>query len=123
MPHRSNQRAGERPALLVLRLHNSHLMAIRLNRSDDNTLALLNRWHLDFFHALMLLQKGDLDYIAGRGVVALHRDLGEPWYEHQPQFFRNGRLLLQYAQRQKLERLYFFPNHPEAGWCERNVFP
>ena len=121
MPNTPNNRAGEIPALLVLRLPNGLLMATHLNRSDANTLAMLNRWYARFIHALMLLQQGNLEAIAGRGVIALHRDLDEPRYKHQPQFFRGGRLLLQYAHGQKLERLYFFANVPDMGWCERSV--
>ena len=94
MPCSSNLRAGpfcsrERPALLILTLTNGHLMVSHLARSDARTLAMLNTRHSRFINALALLQQGNLDYIAGRGVVALHRDWGEPWHEHQPRFYRN----------------------------------
>ena len=88
MPASHNHRAGERPALLILPLTNGHLMVSRVSRSDTRTLATLNKWYPQFFEALALLQKGNVDYVAGRGVIALHRDYGEPWQECQPRFFR-----------------------------------
>ncbi|WP_281648524.1 hypothetical protein [Parendozoicomonas sp. Alg238-R29] len=71
----------EQPALLILPLTNGHLMVSRVNRTDVRTLATLNRWYPNLINALALVQKGNLDVIAGRGVVALHRDCDEPWHE------------------------------------------
>ena len=107
MPFPVNLRAGEQPALLILPLTNGHLMVCRVNRSDVHTLPTLNKWYPQFIDALALLQKGDLDYVAGRGVVALHRDWGEPWHEHQPRFFRQPKDMIQYAKAQKISRLFW----------------
>ena len=57
--------------------------------------------------ALALLQKGNLDYIAGRGVVAMHRDLDEPWFEHQPRFFIGPNAMARYAKEQRIKRLFW----------------
>ena len=70
-------------------------MVSRLDHSDARTLAMLNTRHSRFMNALALLQQGNLDYIAGRGVVALHRDWGEPWHEHQSRFYSSLNALRQ----------------------------
>ena len=54
-----------------------------------------------------LLQKGNLDYIAGRGVVALHRDWEEPWLEHQPRFYRSPSAMIRQAEELKIVRLFW----------------
>ncbi len=87
MPPPHNHRAGERPDLLILPLTNGHLMVSQVKRTDVRTLATLNRWYPNFIDALALVQKGNLDVMAGHGVVALHRDCDEPWHEQQPRFF------------------------------------
>ncbi len=96
-------------------------MTVRLNRSTKGTLGKLNIWYPRFFDALALVQKGNLDCIEGRGVVALHRDWQEPWIEHQPRFIRSDCLLLRYAREQKVVRIYAFENPRQSGWCERGV--
>ncbi len=107
MPANPNYRAGEIPALLILPLTNSHLMISKVNRTDNRTLVTLNKWYPRFFDALALLQKGNLDYVAGRGVVALHRDWGEPWQEHQPRFYRSSNEMTRFAREQKISRLFW----------------
>ena len=95
------------PALLCLGLSNGHWMVVRLERSDSQTLPILNRGYGYGFHALALLQKGNLDYIAGRGVIARSRDLDEPWHENQPHFFRAWREVVKYARRHNIDRLLY----------------
>ncbi len=107
MSENPNYRAGEIPVLLILPLTNGHLMISRVNRTDNRTLAILNKWYPLFFDALALLQKGSLDYVAGRGVVALHRDWGEPWQEHQPRFYRSPNEMARLAREQKISRLFW----------------
>ncbi len=107
MPSTKKQRAGEQPALLILTLTNGHLMVSRVNRTDVRTLATLNRWYPNFIDALALVQKGNLDVIAGRGVVAVHRDCDEPWHEHQPRFFRGPRDMGRWAKELKVSRLFW----------------
>ncbi len=107
MPENPNYRAGEIPALLILPLTNGHLMISKVNRTDNRTLVTLNKWYPHFFDALALLQKGNLDYVAGRGVVALHRDWNEPWQEHQPRFYRVSNEMTRFAREQKISRLFW----------------
>ncbi|WP_155159592.1 hypothetical protein [Sansalvadorimonas verongulae] len=95
------------PALLILPLTNGHLMVSRVNRSDIHTLPTLNTWYPRFFEALALLQKGNIDYVAGRGVVALHRDFGEPWQEHQPRFYKRSEDMARSAREQNISRLFW----------------
>ena len=108
-------RSGERPALLILPLTNGHLMVSRVNRSDSRTLPTLNKWYPRFFEALALLQKGNVDYVAGRGVVALHRDWGEPWQDQQPRFYRRSEEMARNAREQTISRLFWHAfAHEEA---------
>ena len=93
------------PVLLCLGLSKGHWMVVRLDRSDSQTVPILNRRYGYGFHALALLQKGNLDYIAGRGVIARSRDLDEPWHENQPHFFRAWREVVQYARMHNIDRL------------------
>ncbi|WP_281648163.1 hypothetical protein [Parendozoicomonas sp. Alg238-R29] len=104
-----------RPALLALGLSNGHLMTCQLNRSDAHTLTTLNQWYGHFFDALALVQKGDLDYIAGRGVIALHRDQGEPWQECQPRFYRSLHELQRLTSGQN-PRTYLFASPTARKW-------
>ena len=107
MPTPHNHRAGERPALLILPLTNGHLMVSQVNRTDVRTLATLNRWYPNFIDALALVQKGNLDVMAGHGVVALHRDCDEPWHEQQPRFFRDPVDMGRWAKELKISRLFW----------------
>ena len=118
MPYPSTLRAGEQPALLILTLTNGHLMASHLYRSDARTLAMLNTWYARFIDALALVQRGNLDGIAGRGVVALHRDWGEPWHKHQPRFYRNLNALRQPDKRRLPTRLFLFDSPAASQWRE-----
>ena len=95
------------PALLYLDLSNGHWMVVRLERSDSQTATILNRRYGYGFHALALLQKGNLDTIAGRGVIARSRDFDEPWHENQPRFFRAWREVVQHARMHNIDRLFY----------------
>ena len=106
------------PALLCLGLSNGHFMVAKLNCSDHRTLPALNHYYSHFMDALALLQKGNLDYIAGRGVVALHRDWGEPWHEHQPRFYPSRSEVSRYAKSQLSTRLFLFESPRASQWSE-----
>ena len=67
----------------------------------------LNKWYPQFFDAPALLQKGNLDYVAGRGVVALHRDWDEPWQEHQPRVYKRSEDMARSAWEQNISRLFW----------------
>ncbi|MTI15133.1 hypothetical protein [Sansalvadorimonas verongulae] len=107
MPNSHNSRAANPAALLILPLSNGHFMVTRVSRADNRTLPTLNKWYPRFFEALALMQKGSVEYISGRGVMALHRDMGEYWQEHQPRFFRSVSTLIRYAEENKISRLFW----------------
>ena len=107
MPNNSNHRAATTTALLILPLSNGHLMVSSVRRTDHSTLKILNQWYPQMIDALALLQKGDLDYIAGRGAVAMHRDLNGAWQEHQPQFFIDSKAMARYAKAQCIKRIFW----------------
>ncbi|MCL6271073.1 hypothetical protein M3P05_14180 [Sansalvadorimonas sp. 2012CJ34-2] len=90
-------------------------MLSRLNRSTQATLGKLNAWYPRFFDALALLQKGNLDWLEGRGVVAMHRDYGGPWHEHQPRFVSTNQKLLSFAKQQEVMRVFCF-EISRSGW-------
>ena len=109
--------AGTRPALLILELSNHHLMVTNLYRAPINTLDKLNRWYGRFFDALALLQKGDLDWIEGRGVIAMHRDLGGNWSDHQPCFYRTINDVLREGRDKRINHAFWHGLPGQEGWA------
>ena len=74
------------PILLAVELSNGHCMSCRLLRPDRHTLPTLNRWYREMIKAIFLIELGNLHAINCTRAVAMHRDWGEPWTDHQPRF-------------------------------------
>ncbi|GAA4647883.1 hypothetical protein GCM10023116_01450 [Kistimonas scapharcae] len=121
MSKRPEYRAGIQPALLVLELHNHHLMVIKLNRSTCDTLSKLNRWYAQFIDALALMHKGNLDWIEGRGVIAMHRDLDGQWPEHQPRFYRTSGDIVRLAKLEKIDVVFQYKLASMEVWERINL--
>ena len=77
------------PILLAVELSNGHFMSCRLLHPDRHTLPALNRWYREMMEAIFLIELGNLHAINRTQAVAMHRDWGEPWPDHQPRFSPN----------------------------------
>ena len=74
------------PVLLAVELSNGHFMSCRVLYPDRNTLSYLNRWYRDMVEAILLIELGNLHSIQRAKIMAMHRDWGEFWTDHQPRF-------------------------------------
>ncbi len=72
------------PVLLAVELSNGHFMSCRLLHPDSNTLDYLNRWYREMYEAIFLIRLGNLHSIQRARIMAMHRDWGEFWTDHQP---------------------------------------
>ncbi|WP_139117640.1 hypothetical protein [Endozoicomonas atrinae] len=74
------------PILLAVELSNGHFMSCWLLHPDRNTLNYLNRWYPEMYDAIFLIELGNLHSIQRARTMAMHRDWGEFWTDHQPRF-------------------------------------
>ena len=101
------------PVLLAVELSNGHFMSCRLLYPDRNTLSYLNRWYREMVEAILLIELGNLHSIQRAKTMAMHRDWGELWTDHQPRFSRSWNHLKALARCLKVETLLV---HSAGSW-------
>ena len=106
------------PALLAVQLSNYHFMSCRLFHPDHQTLAHLNRWHKGLAKAIFLVELGNLHCVQGNKAIAMHRDWGESYTQHQARFFKTMPELKSIARSLKVQTLYV---HENEQWSVKNV--
>ncbi len=107
------------PVLLAVELSNGHFMSCRLLYPDRNTLSYLNRWYREMVEAIFLIELGNLHSIQRARIMAMHRDWGELWTDHQPRFSRSWNHLNALARSLKAEALFV---HNVGEWESRRPF-
>lgn len=108
-----------KPILLAVELSNGHFMSCRLLHPDQNTLDFLNRWYREMYEAIFLIELGNLHSIHRARTMAMHRDWGEFWTDHQPRFSRSWNHLKALAHSLKAETLLV---HTAGEWGVRRPF-
>ncbi|MFK0573914.1 hypothetical protein [Endozoicomonas sp.] len=107
------------PVLLAVELSNGHFMSCRLLHPDRNTLTYLNRWYREMVEAIFLIQPGNLHSIQKARTIAMHRDWGEFWSDHQPRFSPSWNHLKAVARSLKVETLFV---HKARKWQPHRPF-